>query len=226
MPTRPIKLPPRGQTIRSGPTLSVLDERSRRVAQLTGSYPIEVIRSTDGFHVRDVRLPPFWVLITRRSTSGSSVPSYHYSGKRLYVNRHLELEPETTGYFDRETYPLIEMSENPNVPDNAVVYATPGTGRTHYEFLWSVGSGVTCDDTGDCTNSNTCCVRIADMFRMREDGGCELRDACLCLTPNGLEIRDNTTNTSSNGGGGGESLASYWGEGYWPEDYWPEGYWV
>lgn len=175
-------------------------ERSTR---LTAAAPLILTPDWQGQKISIVLRKGWYVRITAGgSGSGSgagsgsgSVPGYYYSGIEQKSVIGQGISDNIAGQsFNSRTFPLVEMSENESVPEDAIVWAQLAATMDHAEFLWDSGGGSTpCPShppSGSGCNSGTygrCCIRISEFFQ-RVGDDCQYRDGCLCLTANGLEF--------------------------------------
>lgn len=159
---RPIK------PIKAGKPISAAEynrgmEQVRRAANPSADVGVDRFRGPTGDSVRDAKLPIIWVKVTGPVESdgsgsgsgggsgGDEPPAWHYAGVQLIDKPDADPpyeELESGAVFDA-AYPLIELTGNPDVPDNAVVMAKPADAQAGYVFVYGLavsdGSG-----SGDC----------------------------------------------------------------------------
>jgi hypothetical protein len=153
---RPIKPLVPGKPI-SASEMNRAAEETRRAANPSADVGLDRFRGPMGDSTRDARLPSMWVKITGPVEDGSGggsggvPPEYHYAGVQLIDQPDTDPpyeELEAGAVFD-ETYPLIEMSGNADVPEGLIVRAYPADAQPGYTFVYGEpvddGSG-----SGDC----------------------------------------------------------------------------
>jgi hypothetical protein len=166
-----------------------------RQNRLIVSAPLLLTPDFQGNKLSIFMRPGMFVRITGQGSggsggSGSTTPSYCYSGIEQTSSKDGDIYDLDTGVsFDSVDNPLVEMSENENVPEDAIVWAQMAASGDHYEFLWEEGGGGSgCSDgesgCGSGGSDSRCCVRISDFFRRIGDD-CSYRDGCLCITADG-----------------------------------------
>lgn len=87
--------------------------------------------------------------------------------------------------FDSFAFPLVEMSGNPDVPIDALVWASPSIQGTHYEFLWQ---GTQPGDSGSGCGSG-CETGIDLSCLIRCNGGVlQVQQGCFYVMIHGQRI--------------------------------------
>jgi hypothetical protein len=172
---------------RDDPTIQEIIRQLQQVATLSTEYPLDIVKNGDVYHLRYVARRPAWVRITgHASTSYSSgyEPLNHYAGieqvSRIGMSASEDLN---SGLRFDEHFPLFAMDGNTAVPENALVYATPALGGTHYEFVWATGQmALTCPSGGSGSGQcdSVCGLPIDNLFQC-VDGFTEPTEGCLVV---------------------------------------------
>lgn len=156
-----------------GDALTEVAESVLPVTRMTSSPEIELVRSSAGYHVNDSNFEPFWVRI--RLISGPV--AWAYGGYRLDVDESWAITDERDQTFT-EKFPLIEMTENEEVPNDAVVWAEPHPSGNFYTFVWTGNADESGSGGADCSDLPG--VSIAD-FLVCTDDGASIRDGRLVI---------------------------------------------
>ncbi len=134
-----------------------------RQSRITVAAPLQITEDWQGKKIRIDIAPAIHIRITGRAASGSgstAVPAYFYSGVEQWSYLDGSIVDAPTGqHFFSNLMPLVEMSENPNIPVDAIAVATRAASGDHWEFLWegNMGSG-SGSGGGDCTKCCCCCI--------------------------------------------------------------------
>ena len=180
------KPPRRGALIRGGDRFDQLFEQNRQVTQITAAPPLEALRSPTGYHIRDTTLPGFWVEIGFESVT--PIQPYAYSAYRLTVNETtLAVEREPDFFFHADTYPIIEMAENEDVPEGALIYVYPGRSGRYYTGAWNGEMAESGSGSGDDACNDLPGVDISD-FLICDDDGASIRDGRLVICNGRLQF--------------------------------------
>lgn len=165
--------------------LSLLDLVHRTSQPTPGGDSGELIRGANGYQFGDNEPPQYWVQIVRHE---DPVVEWAYSGKLIRVGTDFVTVPDQYLTFTGDKFPLIEMTENTDVPDNAIARAYPDPSGQFYTFLWSgnmeesgsgLGSGEECSDAPG--------INISD-FLICTDDGAAIRDGRLVICNGRLQF--------------------------------------
>lgn len=186
----------RGQGL-SSQDLNAIQEDAWRASQVLGQGEAGVIRPTGGAPIIDVRRQrKVFARITGRGSgcansgefsgnhSGSAGGGFaiQNAGPNCYCG--IEQISRSDGsvddyelgiHWDAFAYPLVEMSENPDVPVDAIVEASISADRTHWEFLFTeqaVGESGSGCGSGCSTGIDLQCLLRCTPTGLQVQSGC------------------------------------------------------